>query len=127
MTFDVKTTVQVNDIQFGMDRKEVRKLNKNRYNEFKKSIFSKNTTDDFRGFHVYYNTENKCEAVEIFDFDEIIINGKTVGKSVDDYKAVLSDLEYEDGGYISKEASVGITEEDGQVAAILFGCAGYYD
>lgn len=127
MKFDVKPLVQVNQIRFGMSRKEIRKLYKNRYNVFKKNIFSRNTTDDFRDFHVYYDKNNKCEAVEICDFDDMTINGKPVSKDFNDFKKVIDDLAEDMGSYISKTYSVGITVEDGLVESVLFGCKGYYE
>ena len=46
---------KVGDIEFGMKRKTVREVIGEEYKEFKKNIFSKNTTDDYGEFHVYYN------------------------------------------------------------------------
>ena len=127
MKFDVKPLEQVNQIHFGMSRKEIRKLYKNRYNVFKKNIFSRNTTDDFRDFHVYYDKNNTCEAVEICNFDDMTINGKPVSKDFNDFKKVIDDLAEDMGSYISKTYSVGITVEDGLVESVLFGCKGYYE
>lgn len=127
MKFDVKPLECVNQIRFGMSRREVRKLFRNKYNVFKKTIFSRNTTDDFRQFHVYYDKNNKCEAVEIFEFDEMTINGKTVTKDFKSFKAVIKDLTEDAGSYISKESSVGLTVVEGIVESVLFGCRGYYE
>ncbi len=127
MKFDVKLLESVNQIRFGMSRKEVRKLNKNRYKTFKKNIFSRNTTDDFRAFHVYYDKNNNCEAVEICEFDEMTINNKQVSKNFKDFENVINDLVENTGSYISKSCSIGITQEDGIVESVLVGCRGYYD
>ena len=52
-------------IKFGASRNEIRSAI-GIYKEFKKSPFSKNTTDDFGGFHVYYSDDNYVEAIEVF-------------------------------------------------------------
>ena len=69
---------KVNDIEFGMERSEVRKKFTIPAKEFKKSKFSKRTTDDFGSCHVYYDKNDKCEAVEIFDDVMVYINDKKI-------------------------------------------------
>jgi len=51
----------VNGIKFGMKREEVRKL-LGEYEEFKKSVLSTNTTDDFGYCHVYYNKNKSYDG-----------------------------------------------------------------
>jgi hypothetical protein len=53
-------------IKFGDSRDTVRKL-LGEFTEFKKSKFSKNTTDDFKFCHVFYDENNEISAVEFFD------------------------------------------------------------
>ena len=36
------------------------------YKPFKKSLFSKSKTDEYKDYHVYYSKENELEAIEIF-------------------------------------------------------------
>jgi hypothetical protein len=62
-------------VKFGDSREVVRKELGN-YKEFKKSKFSKNTTDDFRFCHVFYDSENKMEAIEFFPEAQISLNEK---------------------------------------------------
>ena len=69
---------EVNGVKFGMLREEVRKVLGNTCREFRKNKFSKNTTDDFGVCHVFYNQDDRCEAVEVFDRREIIMEGKAV-------------------------------------------------
>ena len=38
----------------------------------------KNTTDDYRTFHVFYTISNCVEAVEIFKGMDIVLNGVTI-------------------------------------------------
>ena len=51
--FVINSLKSVGNIKFGESREEVRKEYGD-FKEFKKSKYSKNTTDDFKSFHVYY-------------------------------------------------------------------------
>ncbi len=120
---------QIGDIIFGMKRNDVRSLFDNKYTEFKKSKFSKTTTDDFSKCHIYYNENNVCEAVEIFNDSKIDIymdNKKIFPINLSQLKEIFSDIEEENGSYISKSKSIGIYAPDGQVESILFGDETYY-
>lgn len=64
------------DIHFDDDREKVRQLGV--YEVFKKNRFSKNTTDDFGSFHVYYDENNKVEAIEFFPDSILIFNRKNL-------------------------------------------------
>lgn len=117
---------EVNGVRFGMKRNEVRNIF-GEAKEFKKSKFSKTTTDDFGFCHVFYNLNDECEAIEIFDESEVQINGKTIfPKGVDILKSMLTDLEEDENGFISKSQSIGIYDPNDKMESILFGCAGYY-
>ena len=63
-------------IAFGASRNELRSL-LGKYQEFKKSPFSKNTTDDFGDFHVYYSEDNLVEAIEVFG-GKVTYNGEAI-------------------------------------------------
>lgn len=118
---------KVNDIKFGMKRSEVRNI-LGTAKEFKKTNFSKTTTDDFGFCHVYYNTDDECEAIEIFDECEVIINGKVVFPyEIDTLKSMITDIEENDVGFISKKLSIGVYAPDNRMESILFGCVGYYN
>ena len=56
-------------LKFGMDRKEIRKLANLSFQEFKKTKESKNTTDDFELFQVFYDENNKCIYIETSSID----------------------------------------------------------
>lgn len=66
----------VGNVAFDSKREDVRNLGS--YTEFKKSRFSKNTTDNFGGYHVFYTPNNEVEAVEIFPFVKAVYNGKNL-------------------------------------------------
>lgn len=116
----------VNEVKFGMKRDEVREIF-GKAREFKKSKFSKNTTDDFGFCHVYYNQDDKCEAIEIFAEVEVFIDEKKVfSEGLEILKSMFSDFEEDDSGFISKRYSIGIYAPHKKVESILLGCEGYY-
>lgn len=67
----------VGNVAFDSKREDVRN-SLGTYTEFKKSRFSKNTTDNFGGFHVFYTQNNEVEAIEIFPFVKAVYNGKNI-------------------------------------------------
>ena len=101
-----KLLVEVGGVKFGMKRSEVRKIF-GEATEFKKSKFSKNTTDDFGFCHVYYNQYNECEAIEIFYNIEVEVDNKIIfPTSLDNAKKVLVNLIKDEECYIDKKNSV---------------------
>ncbi len=131
MKFTVELTKKVNGIAFGTDRKDVRKAFDSKYTEMKKNIFSKNTMDAYKDFHVYFDRNDQFEAIEIFNNSELLIEEKIVfpGK-LSVLRKVLPELcpdEY--GGYIDKKNSVGVTtstDNPERLESILLGCKDYY-
>ena len=118
----------INGVKFGMSRSEVRAVLGGKFKEFRKSKFSKNTTDDFGYCHVFYTPDDKCEAVEVFNECEVSINGKLVFPlEISSLKDQIDDLEEDTGSYISKKLSIGIYAPEGTPESILFGEAGYYE
>ena len=124
---NVRPLMDVDGVSFGMKREEVRKI----FGEaktFKKNNYSKTLTDDFGFCHVFYNTSDECEAIEIFNDVKVQMDGKIVFP--DDKELLLqliSDAEVDDVGFISKKLSIGVYAPDGKMESILFGCKGYYD
>lgn len=118
---------EVNGIKFGMKREEVRKII-GEAKEFKKSKFSKNTTDDFGYCHVFYNDDDECEAIEIFNNTEVLIDETVVFPiNISEIKTIIKDLVEEEGSFISKSQSIGIYAPNGNMESILFGNIGYYE
>lgn len=117
----------VGKIKFGMEREKVRGLMNRNFREYKKSRFSQNTTDDFGFCQIFYDKKNVCEAVEIFEDVEVIINGTTVfpGSTEMAYQ-IIPGLVRDEYGLTSTEQSVGISVSDGKMESILFGRQGYY-
>ena len=127
---EIKVYESVGNIKFGASRETVRK-NNGPYKEFKKSRFSKNTTDDFSGFQVFYNEDNTVCAVEIFRETELLFRGISLfSKTYPELKALLKDSN-------AAEDSSGITyktlgfsvyaPEQKEIESILVFCKGYFD
>jgi hypothetical protein len=118
---------EVAGIKFGMKRADVRKIF-GKATEFKKSKFSKITTDDFGFCHVFYDKNNQCEAVEIFSEAEVYVDGKKVFPiTLDEYSKNIGNLQKDDDSYIDVKQSIGIYAPSGNMESILFGNVGYYD
>lgn len=123
----VEPLKEVNGVKFGMKRSDVRKILGNA-REFKKSKFSKNTTDDFGFCHVFYNEDDECEAVEIFDDVKVYVEGTEVfPASIEKAKQILGQLKEEDGNFVNVGKSVGISASSGKMESILFGVKGYFE
>ena len=118
---------EVHGVKFGMKRDEVRSI-LGTATEFKKTPFSKTTTDDFRFCHVFYNINGECEAIELFEETEVIVDGTVVfPTNIETVKKIFSDLTENDDSFISKSQSIGIYAPCGKMESILFGISGYYD
>ncbi len=116
---------EVNGVKFGMNRAEVRQI-LGEAKEFKKSKYSVNTTDDFGFCHVFYDENDKCEAIEIFDAEVVVDNILVFPSNIENAKKMFKDLEKKDDSYISVKSSVGIYAPNNNVESILFGAEGYY-
>ena len=118
---------EVNGVTFGMKRDMVRKRLGDA-KEFKKTKFSKTITDDFGFCHIFYNTNDECEAIEIFGNTEVSINGTIVfPTNIETVKKFISDLVEEEGTFISKNKSLAIYAPSGKMESILFGDSTYFD
>ena len=117
---------EVNGVEFGMSRGEVRSV-LGKAKEFRKTKFSKNTTDDFGYCHGFYDSNDKCEAIEIFNEVEVVVNDTVIfPSSIKVAQTVFKDLIEDEGCYISAELAVGITLDNDKMESILFGTKGYY-
>ncbi len=98
-----------------------------KHTEFKKNQFSKNTTDEFGEVHVYYSTENRVEAVEIFGGVEIEMGGKIIFPcDLEELKKTIPNLIRDGDSYIQQQKSIGIFAPNESIESFLAGCAGYY-
>ena len=127
MRFDAVPTVGVNEVKFGMNREKVRSL-LGAATEFYKFDDDINTTDDFGFCHVFYDENNECEAIEIFDEAEVYVNGLLIFPTdFETAKKAIGDFEQDDEGLISFSKSIGIYGPDGHMESILFAKEDYYN
>ena len=125
-------TESVGLVRFGMTREVVRTTVGSTFTEFRKTRFSKNTTDDFGFMHVFYDEKNTCEAVELFNDCVVIVDSVCLMPSdksdTDNWlKARDDSSEIHPDDSVSKLLSIGIAASSGKVESILFGRFGYYD
>ena len=66
--------IKVGNIAFSEKRSLVR-VDYTNFREFKKTPISRNTTDAYPGFHVFYDINNEVEAVEFFHGESLTLNG----------------------------------------------------
>ena len=117
----------VNGVKFGDSREDVRKAF-GEYTEFKKTPFSGNTTDDFGSFHVFYDSDDKFEAIEVFGEIKVAVDDIEVFPgTIENLLQSISGFVDEDGYYTNYDLSIGITlTEENTIDSILFGCKDYY-
>ena len=117
----------------GLGRDAVRSHINKEYTERKKADFAENTTDFYDAYHVYYDADNICEAIELCDLGiSVFIDGvEVLGKPRGIAKSIMQKLDcnsVDDGyGIISKALSIGITCPFETVEGILVGRKAYYE
>lgn len=116
----------------GLDRTIIRGTINRPYTEFTKSAFSINSTDDYKLFHVFYDENNICEAIEFFnDCPLILENTQIIGITSDEIKNIVlkkdANLIEDEYGLVSKKLSLGISCPNGAVETVVIGKKGYYD
>ena len=120
--WNLKPLMSIGCIHFGMKRDELHSEVNREFKEFKKNKFSRNSSDDYGSFHVYYDAENRVEAVEFFEGVEIAVNGSVImPASITEVMKVLPDLTEDCGMYVSMKNSIGITAPEGMVESVLVG------
>lgn len=97
------------NIRFSDNRENVRKV-LGAFTEFKKSKFSKNTTDDFGFCHVFYTIDNKVTAIEFFSDSDLCLNEKHLfSLNYSELKDFLSDSSIEEDDSGAKFPKFGIS------------------
>lgn len=112
----------VNGVHFGDTRASVRK-EFGKYKEFKKTKNSSNSSDDFGWCHAFYDANGKLEAVELFTAECRIVVGST---QIDTSSLATAKKGLGITDSTDKNRSIGISESNGKVAALLFGKRDYY-
>jgi hypothetical protein len=117
----------------GLDRAAVHSLINKEYTERKKADFAENTTDFYDCYHIFYDADDICEAIELCDLGiSVFIDGiEVMGKLRCIAKNTMQKLDCNsvDDGYsiISKALSIGITCPFETVEGILVGRKAYYE
>jgi hypothetical protein len=118
------------DLSFGDSREKTRALFGS-FSEFRKTKFSKNTTDDFGGFHVYYNADDKVEAVEFFNGEvnlgETILFPATKKYLADTLKKLETSTNLVDDTVVSSPLGISAYAPSDTVEAILIHSKSYFD
>ena len=125
---NVNLLKDVNGVEFGCKRKDVRKKFGRKYKEMKKNQFSLNTMDAYEDFHIFYDEDDCLEAIEFFGNAQVEVQGTIVfPANVETVKSIIPGVEKDSYGYMSKSHSVGFTvNDDGTIESILIGREGYY-
>lgn len=121
---------RVGAIEFGYEREKVRKILGD-FTEFKKTKKSQNTSDDFGHLHVFYNQENKCEAIELFPEADVFMDRFNVFyMSVTEIKRQLQvidpEMEVDDDTITSLKYGISVYAPGEEVESILAFVKGYY-
>lgn len=117
-------------LKFGMKRELVRDI-MGKFVEFKKSKFSKNTTDDFGDCHVFYDQEDKLKAVEFFSDVQLKYRDKNIfdfsfEKLIDFLKSIDQSLEVNKDSIVSKALGINVFAPNGIIETVLIFNEEYY-
>lgn len=127
MTLNAIPLVGVGSVRFGMSRSQVRGIWGDA-EEFQKTPESTAMTDDFGFCHVYYDGNDCCEAIEIFDEAEVRIGGRKIFPlAPDELLERFPEFEADDDGPISYRWAAAVYAPYSAAESILFGKEGYYD
>ena len=120
-------------IKLDSSREDVRKILGTSFKKtFKKTKFSKNTTDDFSFCHVFYDEQDKVEAIEVFGDSEFLFKGKNLFLSqFSDLKTFLGDnaigFAEDDSGLRSDDIGLSVYAPDKKhIETLLAYRRGYY-
>lgn len=125
--YEIMPFVGVGSIQFNTSREIIRK-NLGSCTEFRKSKFSRNTTDNFGNFHVYYSTENKVDAVEFFRGTEVFFKNLNIfDLNKDTVISLFDDSQVENEENILNFVSYGVEVvlDECEITSILVHKKGY--
>jgi len=120
------------EIKLGSTRDEARST-LGTFKEFKKTKFSKNTTDDFSFCHFFYDGQNKVEAIEYFDSTELLFKGNNLfSLSFSELKSFLksNSIDFKEDSSGIRSDAIGLSAyspDEKHIEAILIYKQGYYD
>ena len=130
-TFRIELLTRVGEFFFGMAREDARKI-LGEYSEFKKSKFSKNTSDDYKICHIYYDTQNKVEAIEFFRDMDVELELNNIALFEREYidlanyvKGFDAGVEIKSDGFVSKKG-ISVYAPSGKTETILLTSENYW-
>lgn len=127
MILNVIPLVGVGSVRFGMSRRQVRAIWGDA-SEFQKTPDSIAATDDYGFCHVYYDEKDCCEAIEVFDDAEVLIDGrKLFPLDADELLERFPEFEADDDGPICCRWAAAVYAPYGTAESILFGKEGYFE
>lgn len=117
-------------LEFGMSREQVRKI-MGEYKEFRKSKFSKNSTDDFGDCHAFYTQNNTLQAVEVFNDAKLEMGNYNIfdfdyDKLESFFLGFDNNLELSNDSMISKALGLSVYAPNKKIESILVFQEGYY-
>jgi hypothetical protein len=138
MKFKVNPYIGAEPIIFGMTSDQIESVIGVKARKFKKSPYSETLTDAFEYFHVYYKSNGECEAIEFFQFADLVFNGDyLIGKPYQEveslFKSIDNRIEINDCGFTSYKFGIGIyapfseEEPNEPVEGVIVFEKGYYD
>ena len=140
MTLEIKPYEGAGGILFGMTPEQVRSIIGNEVKTFKKASSTRSFTDAFigKGIHVYYDEDNKCEAIEFAAPSNPTFKGYKLIEipfiEVKETFIVMDDkLEVDETGFTSPKYGIGVyvpTLKDSMfepIQGVIAFKAGYYN
>jgi len=131
MKFELVPTVKCGDLIFLTERSNVRLL-LGKYNTFKKSKTSENSTDDFGFCHAYYNAYDQLIAIEFFpEADLRFIGEKLFSLSSKELASLLKMFDekvvIDEYSIFSKALGICAEIDEGDIKSVLVSTADYYE
>jgi len=130
-TFRIELLSRAGELYFGMTRKDVRTLLGD-FTEFNKSKFSKNTADDFKICHVFYDQHDKLEAIEFFHDMDVKLALNSIGVFELEYDELVKYIKRLDDtvkinvdGFVSKQG-ISVYAPFGKTETVLLTSNNYW-
>ena len=131
-SYRIELLSRVGEIRFGMSREDVRNA-LGEFKEFKKNQFSKNATDDFKICHVYYDLQDKVEAIEFFQGMDVKLALNSIGVFEHGYNELIkyvkemdAAIEIKADGFVSKKG-ISVYAPSGETETVLLTSEKYWD
>lgn len=135
--YTIKPYQGFDDIKFGYTSTEIQEYMGIKPSKFKKSPYDINETDSYKDLFVYYDAENKCEAIEFNNNSNLIFrNISFFGEKYVDvekkFKQLDSKIEIDEVGFNSFKYGIGVyvpnkDEDEAKIESVIIYKKGYYN